>query len=684
MNEKHIEDATANAVKQNNSDNSSESVVTTDSRWERPARTGTASRRSGVRRRTAATPDGAETAVGGSRGRPAPAPVPRDVPCEWTPALAAGSDLQHDNTGEEQNVVLSIRKGRLSTTEKESQPVVQETSSAAVENTRGTASADETGQRTEEGGKGDAQEAQTVSEMQEDGVDNYRQRHTRKGDNRRSDRYERQERPPARDGRKQPSRKPGGDTRVDSASQRSGQRRVSRQEARRMSRRERMQMRMQEDPYDPRTAGNAADSRADAPPPLKMSTLQALEVPALLAQAEELNLADNLASLHKHDVVFELLKHHARRGGDVIGEGVLEVMKDGTGFLRNSFNNYHTCPEDTFVLPAMIRRFGLRAGQTVMGLTRPPREPKGRNFVLVDVESVNGMTPAEARRITPFESLTPLFPNRRIHLDTTAEELDMRITNLFTPVGFGQRGLIVAPPRTGKTVLLQKMANAISANHPEVHLIILLIDERPEEVTDMQRNTKAHVLSSTFDEPPERHVQVADIVIEKSRRMVELGKDVVILLDSITRLARAYNTLQPNSGKILSGGVDANALQKPKRFFGAARNIEGGGSLTIVATALVDTGSRMDEVIFEEFKGTGNMELSLDRSLVDKRVFPAINIEKSGTRKEELLLHTEELARTWILRRALSGVPPVEAVEMILGRLKKTSTNAEFLMSMKE
>ncbi len=462
-------------------------------------------------------------------------------------------------------------------------------------------------------------------------------------------------------------------------------RRLSRHEMRRLSRRERSAQRNQEDPYEAQQPLPAVPAqRPDAPPPVRMSDLQSLDAPVLLAQAEALGIVDELPSLKKHDLVFELLKHHARQGGLVIGEGVLETLNDGSGFLRNAFNHYHTSPEDAFVLPAIIRRFGLRPGDAVAGPTRPPQAPKDRRFTLVNVDTVNGMTPAEARRVTAFESLTPLFPDRRIHLETTREEVEMRVTNLFTPIGFGQRGLIVAPPRTGKTVLLQKMANSISANHPKAHLVILLIDERPEEVTDMQRNTQAHVLSSTFDEPPERHVQVADIVIEMARRRVEMGQDVVILLDSITRLARAYNTLQPNSGKILSGGVDANALQKPKRFFGAARNIEGGGSLTIVATALVDTGSRMDEVIFEEFKGTGNMELCLDRALVDKRVFPAINIEKSGTRKEEQLLHSEELARTWLLRRALNGVPPVEAMEMIVKRLKSTSTNAEFLMSMKE
>jgi transcription termination factor Rho len=333
------------------------------------------------------------------------------------------------------------------------------------------------------------------------------------------------------------------------------------------------------------------------------------------------------------------------------------------------------------VSPSQIRRFGLRTGDFVDGEIRPPKE-KERFFALLKVDKINDINPDLARGKIPFENLTPLFPNRRLVLERGSASVSMRVMDLLTPIGMGQRGLIVAPPRTGKTVLLQEIANSISANNPAVKLIILLIDERPEEVTDMERTTKAEVLSSTFDEPPERHVQLAEIVIEMAKRMVECGRDVVILLDSITRLARAYNTLQPHSGKILSGGVDANALHKPKRFFGAARNIEGGGSLTIVATALVDTGSRMDEVIFEEFKGTGNMELGLDRNLVDKRIFPAINIEKSGTRKEELLLHPDELGKTWILRKALNGVPPVEAMELLINKLKKTKSNIEFLLSL--
>ncbi len=417
-------------------------------------------------------------------------------------------------------------------------------------------------------------------------------------------------------------------------------------------------------------------------PDLYLTELQKKEVSDLVELLPNANPED-LSSMRKHEIIFEIIRSYLRRGGTVITSGVLEILPDGYGFLRAPKSNYLQCPEDVYASPSQVRRFALRTGDLVEGPVRDPKE-KERFFALGRVDNVNGKPAAEARRIVHFENLTPLFPDRRIRLETAAEDVSTRVMDIFTPIGFGQRGLIVAPPRTGKTVLLQKVANAISANHPDAVLIILLIDERPEEVTDMQRNTKAQVLSSTFDEAPERHVQVAEMVIEVAKRQVENGKDVVILLDSITRLARAYNTVQPHSGKILSGGVDANALHKPKRFFGAARNIEKGGSLTIIATALVDTGSRMDEVIFEEFKGTGNMELCLDRQLVDKRVFPAINIEKSGTRKEELLLYPEELSRTWILRRALNGVPPVEAMEMIVKRIKNTKSNAEFLVSIKD
>ena len=413
---------------------------------------------------------------------------------------------------------------------------------------------------------------------------------------------------------------------------------------------------------------------------LDLFELQQQQVPELKVLAESYGLVE-LGALRKHELIFEILRCNARYNGTMFGRGVVEILPDGFGFLRSPHYNYLPCPEDIYVSPSQIRRFALRTGDLVEGEIRAPKE-KERFFALLRVDRINDQDPEKQRNKIPFENLTPLFPNRRFVLETTPGEISMRVMDLLTPIGMGQRGLIVAPPRTGKTVLMQKIANSISANNPKAKLIILLIDERPEEVTDMERNTKAEVLASTFDEPPERHVQVAEIVIEMAKRRVECGQDVVILLDSITRLARAYNTLQPHSGKILSGGVDANALHKPKRFFGAARNIEGGGSLTILATALIDTGSRMDEVIFEEFKGTGNMELGLDRRLVDKRIFPAINIEQSGTRKEELLLHPDEIAKIWILRKALNGVPPVEGMELLINRLKKTSANVEFLMAL--
>ncbi|MBM4164904.1 MAG: transcription termination factor Rho [Lentisphaerae bacterium] len=417
-------------------------------------------------------------------------------------------------------------------------------------------------------------------------------------------------------------------------------------------------------------------------PPIRLTDLQSKEMDELTELLAHLP-PEETGIMRKHEAVYEIIRGYLRRGGSVIAQGTLEILPDGFGFLRSPKSNYLQCPEDVYVSPTQIRKYGLRTGDQIEGIVRDPKE-KERFFAMGRVDLVNGKPAAEARKQVHFEYLTPLFPDRRIHLEVVADEVAMRVMDIFTPIGMGQRGLIVAPPRTGKTVLLQKMANSISANHPDVALFILLIDERPEEVTDMQRNTKAQVLSSTFDEAPERHVQVAEMMIEVAKRLVESGRDVCILLDSITRLARAYNTVQPHSGKILSGGVDANALHKPKRFFGAARNIENGGSLTIIATALVDTGSRMDDVIFEEFKGTGNMEICLDRAMVDKRVFPAINIEKSGTRKEELLLHPDELSRTWILRRALNGVPPVEAMEMVIKRLKSAKSNAEFLMSIKE
>ena len=413
---------------------------------------------------------------------------------------------------------------------------------------------------------------------------------------------------------------------------------------------------------------------------LDLSELQEQTVPMLLKMAEDYGLRD-LGALRKHELIFEILKMHGRRRGCIVGRGILEVLPDGFGFLRSPRYNYLPCAEDIYVSPSQVRRFGIRSGDQVDGEIRAPKD-KERFFAMLKVDAINNEPPDRTKKKIPFGDLTPLFPNQRLRLEINQQEVSMRVMDLLDPIGKGQRGLIVAPPRTGKTVLLQKIANSISTNNPEVKLIILLIDERPEEVTDMQRTTKAEVLSSTFDEPPERHTQVAEIVLEMAKRMVECGKDVVILLDSITRLARAYNTLQPHSGKILSGGVDANALHKPKRFFGAARNIEEGGSLTIIATALVDTGSRMDEVIFEEFKGTGNMELCLDRNLVDKRIFPAMNVEKSGTRKEELLLHPDELSRIWTLRRALKDVPAVEAMELLINRLKKTGSNAEFLMTL--
>ncbi|MCK6457849.1 MAG: transcription termination factor Rho [Phycisphaerae bacterium] len=387
------------------------------------------------------------------------------------------------------------------------------------------------------------------------------------------------------------------------------------------------------------------------------------------------------AALKKQDLIFKILKERINKNGLMYGEGVLEILPDGFGFLRSPEYNYLPCPDDIYVSPSQIRRFGLRTGHVVAGQIRPPKESE-KYFALLRVEAINFEDPEVVSDKTVFEDLTPLHPTRRLILETEPTEINMRVVDLVTPIGMGQRMLIVAPPRTGKTVLLQKMANAVSKNHPDVVVIILLIDERPEEVTEMERHTKAEVVSSTFDEPASRHVQVAEMVIEKAKRLVEYGRDVVILLDSITRLARAYNTEVPHSGKILTGGVDANALQKPKRFFGAARNIEEGGSLTIIGTALVDTGSKMDEVIFEEFKGTGNSELHLDRRLVDKRVWPAIDIPASGTRKEELLLHAKELELVYKLRRVLSDMNVVEAMDLLTTRLAKVKSNAEFLMTM--
>ncbi len=422
---------------------------------------------------------------------------------------------------------------------------------------------------------------------------------------------------------------------------------------------------------------------AETAPALKINIaeLQAMSMTDLNGMARELGI-ENYGTMRKHEIIFHILQKNAERSGVLFSEGVLEVLGEGFGFLRSQSFNYLPCPEDIYVSPSQIRRFDLQTGNLVAGQIRPPKD-KERFFALLKVEAVDGSDPDKAKEKTHFDNLTPLFPTKRFILETNQEELSTRTMDLVCPIGKGSRGIIVAPPRTGKTVLMQKLANAILKNNPESYLFILLIDERPEEVTDMERTCiGAEVISSTFDEPPERHVQVAEMVIEKAKRMIEHKRDVVILLDSITRLARAYNTIQPHSGKILSGGVDANALHKPKRFFGAARNIEEGGSLTIIATALVDTGSRMDEVIFEEFKGTGNMEVHLDRALVDRRIFPSINIERSGTRKEELLYHPQEHSRVVILRRALTGVPPVEAMELVLGKLKKTKTNIEFLLGM--
>jgi transcription termination factor Rho len=400
----------------------------------------------------------------------------------------------------------------------------------------------------------------------------------------------------------------------------------------------------------------------------------------LTSIARDLNVV-GASGLRKQELIFKILEAQTEKSGLIFAEGVLEVLPDGFGFLRAPDYNYLPGPDDIYVSPSQIRRFDLRTGDTVSGQVRPPKEGE-RYFALLKVEAVNFENPELIKEKVLFDNLTPLFPNQRIRLETTADELNMRVMDLLTPIGKGQRGLIVAPPRTGKTILLQKIANSITKNHPEVILIVLLIDERPEEVTDFQRSVKAEVVSSTFDEPATRHVQVAEMVIEKAKRLVEHKRDVVILLDSITRLGRAYNTIVPPSGKVLSGGVDSNALQRPKRFFGAARNIEEGGSLTIMATALIDTGSRMDDVIFEEFKGTGNCELVLDRRLVDKRVYPAIDIFRSGTRKEELLLTQEELNRMWVLRKVLHTMGVVEAMELLLEKLKGSKTNEEFLKAM--
>ena len=398
--------------------------------------------------------------------------------------------------------------------------------------------------------------------------------------------------------------------------------------------------------------------------------------------AEELKIS-NYVGLRTQDLIFQIEQSLLDNEVILRGEGVLEILAEGYGFLRSQDWNYLYGPDDIYVSPSQIKRFDLRTGDTVLGQVRPPKEGE-RYLAMLKVESINGDAPENAKQRVAFDNLRPRYPEHRLKLEVADTDISMRVVDLVAPVGMGQRGLIVSPPKAGKTMLLQRMANAIRTNHPDVHLIVLLIDERPEEVTDMEEHVEGEVISSTFDELAVRHVQVAEMVLEKAKRLVETGKDVVILLDSITRLARAYNTTMPHSGKILSGGVDANALQKPKRFFGAARNIDGGGSLTIIATALVDTGSRMDEVIFEEFKGTGNMELILDRHISDKRIFPAIDINKSGTRKEELLLSSNELNRVYLLRNFLSDNPPTEAIEFLLERMARTKTNQEFLDSMAE
>ena len=419
---------------------------------------------------------------------------------------------------------------------------------------------------------------------------------------------------------------------------------------------------------------------APRPRGISIAELKEMGIQRLTQVAKDLNL-QNIGGLRTQELIFQILKAQAEQSGFIFSEGVLEVLPDGFGFLRAPDYNYLAGPDDVYVSPSQIRRFDLHTGDTVSGQIRPPKDGE-RYFALIKVEAVNFEPPEKARDKLFFENLTPLYPQERFRLETAADNLSARVMDLMTPIGKGQRGLIVAPPRTGKTMLLQSIAQSVAQNHPETYLIVLLIDERPEEVTDMQRSVKGEVVSSTFDEPAQRHVQVAEMVIEKAKRLVEHRKDVLILLDSITRLARAYNSVVPPSGKVLSGGVDSNALQKPKRFFGAARNIEDGGSLTIVATALIDTGSRMDDVIFEEFKGTGNMEIHLDRKLVDKRVFPAIDIQKSGTRKEELLLPREDLNRIWVLRKVLNPLSPTEAMELLLDKLGKTRSNADFLAAM--
>tara|TARA_Y100000815_G_scaffold234534_1_gene226705 strand:- start:64 stop:1311 length:1248 start_codon:yes stop_codon:yes gene_type:complete len=415
---------------------------------------------------------------------------------------------------------------------------------------------------------------------------------------------------------------------------------------------------------------------------MNVNELQKLKIQELSEHAEKLNIESH-SGMNKQQLIVKILESQNEKEGGVTSEGVLEVLKEGYGFLRSPDFNYLPGPDDIYVSPSQIKRFGLRTGHKVSGQIRPPKS-KERFYALLKVDTVNGKDPAELRRAILFDNLTPLYPEEKFNLEVNPKDLSTRVMDMISPIGKGQRGLIVAQPKTGKTVLLQKIANAITKNHPNVKMIILLIDERPEEVTDMKRNVEAEVISSTFDEPPERHVAVADMVIQKARRMVEFGDDVVILLDSITRLGRAHNAVIPHSGKILSGGVDSNALKKPKQFFGAARNTEESGSLTIIATALIDTGSRMDEVIFEEFKGTGNMELVLDRKLSDRRIYPSFDLVRSGTRKEELLLDKKVLARMWILRKLLNDMNVIEAMEFIQDRMRRTKTNEEFMETMSQ
>jgi len=417
-------------------------------------------------------------------------------------------------------------------------------------------------------------------------------------------------------------------------------------------------------------------------PSLDLAKLKQMTIQELNKLAKDLNV-NGISGLKKQDLIFKILQGQAEREGNMFGEGVLEILTDGFGFLRSPNYNYLPSPDDIYVSPSQIRRFDLRTGDTVSGQIRPPKEGE-RYFALLKVEAINFENPDVAKEKVLFDNLTPIYAHERYRLENDPKEVSTRILDLLAPMGKGQRGLIVAPPYSGKTILMQKIANAIMKNYPEVMLIVLLIDERPEEVTDMQRLVKGEVVSSTFDEPAERHIQVAEIVLEKAKRLIEHKKDVVVLLDSITRLARAYNTVAPHSGRILTGGVDATALHKPKRFFGAARGVEEGGSLTIIATALIDTGSRMDEVIFEEFKGTGNMEITLDRNLFQKRIYPALDIQRCNTRKEDLLMDPEELKRVWILRKVLKELSPDEAMELLIDRLGKTKSNAEFLAGMNQ